>query len=60
MGIQREAEAAFLVKLRPVVDKVAKEKGLQLLLNLDAGVVAWFEPSLDLTGEITKQIAGSR
>jgi outer membrane protein len=60
MGIQREAETAFLAKLRPVVDKVAKERGLQLLLNLDAGVVAWFEPSLDLTTEITKQIATAR
>jgi Skp family chaperone for outer membrane proteins len=60
MGIQREAEAAFMVKLRPAVDKVAKNKGLQLLLNLDAGVVAWFEPSLDLTTEITREIVATR
>ena len=32
----------------------------ELLLNLDAGVVAWFEPSLDLTAEITNQIVASR
>jgi outer membrane protein len=56
-GLQRELETAFLFKLRPAVEKVAKERGLQLIFDLDATTVAWAEPSLDITADVITQLA---
>ncbi|HET9833112.1 MAG TPA: OmpH family outer membrane protein [Vicinamibacterales bacterium] len=57
LGIQRDAENAFVVKLKPALAKVAQDKGLQLVFNVDEGAVAWFDPSLDITGDVVKQLA---
>jgi outer membrane protein len=61
LGAQRDIESAFLVKLRPAVEQVAKDKGLQLVLNLDAESVVWADPLLDITPDVVKQLgrAGS-
>jgi outer membrane protein len=56
MGAQRDVESAFLAKIRPALDQVAKEKGLLLVINEDVGLVAWADPALDLTPEIIKRI----
>ena len=34
-----------------------KSKGIQLAFNLDAGQLVWFDPSLDITAEVVKQVA---
>jgi Skp family chaperone for outer membrane proteins len=57
LGAQRDIESAFLVKLRPAVETVAKEKGLQLIVNLDAESVVWADPALDITADVVKQLA---
>jgi Skp family chaperone for outer membrane proteins len=57
MGIQRDAESAFVMKLKPALAKVAQEKGLQLVFNVDDGQVAWFDASLDITSDVVKQLA---
>src|SRR5204863_8926698 len=57
MGIQRAAESAFLVKLKPVLERVAEDKRLQLVLNVDGPQVVWFDPALDLTSDVVKQLA---
>ena len=57
LGIQREAENAFVMKLKPAVAKVAQDKGLQLVFNVDEGQVAWFDPTLDITSDVLKQLA---
>ena len=56
MGVRRDAESAFLLKLRPAIERVIKDNGIQLLFNFDSGVLAWGEPSLDVTGEILKHV----
>ena len=56
MGVRRDAESAFLVKLRPAIERVVKDNGIQLLFNFDSGVLAWGEPSLDVTSEILKHV----
>ena len=56
LGVQREVENAFVFKLKPAIEKVAKDKGLQLVFNLDEGAVEWFDPSLDITSDVVKQI----
>ena len=57
LGIQRDAENAFVMKLKPALAKVAQDKGLQLVFNVDEGAIAWFDPSLDITGDVVKQLA---
>jgi outer membrane protein len=56
-GARRELEGAFLAKLRPAVEQVAKVKGLQLVLNADTGVLVWGEPSLDITPDVVKELS---
>ena len=56
MGVRRDAESAFLVKLRPAIERVVKDNGIQLLFNFDSGVLAWGDPSLDVTSEILKHV----
>jgi outer membrane protein len=55
-GLQREAESAFLAKLKPVLEDVIKERDLNLLLNEDAGTIAWADSSLDLTADVVKRL----
>jgi Skp family chaperone for outer membrane proteins len=57
MGMRRDAENAFVVKLKPALTKVAQDKGLQVVFNIDDGQVAWFDPSVDITTEVVKQLA---
>ena len=56
MGVRRDAESAFLVKLRPAVERVIQDNAIQLLFNFDSGVLAWGEPSLDVTNQIVTLI----
>jgi Skp family chaperone for outer membrane proteins len=56
-GVQREAESAFVFKFKPAVEKVAKERGLQIVFNLDEAPIAWVDSSLDITPEVVKQLA---
>jgi outer membrane protein len=57
LGTQRDIESAFVGKLRPAVEKVAKAKGLQLVVNLDANMVVWADPAVDITSDVVKQLA---
>jgi Skp family chaperone for outer membrane proteins len=56
MGVRRDAESAFLVKLRPAVERVIKDNAIQLLFNFDSGVLAWGDPSLDITDQVINQV----
>jgi outer membrane protein len=56
LGLQRDAETAFLAKLKPIVAQVVKDKGLNVLFNEDSGMIAMADPSLDLTDEIVKRL----
>jgi outer membrane protein len=56
MGVRRDVESAFLVKLRPAIERVIKDNGIQLLFNFDSGVLAWGDPALDVTPLIIKHV----
>lgn len=58
-GARRELEGAFLAKLRPAVEQVAKVRGLQLVLNADTGVLVWGQPSLDITPDVVKELSAA-
>jgi outer membrane protein len=53
--LQQQLQLDFQRKLSPVIQQLAAEKGLQILLSqTDAGLV-WAEPGLDLTAEVIKR-----
>ena len=52
LGVRRDLENAFLAKLGPAVNSVAKKRVLLFVLNQDSGVLAWADPSLDITTDV--------
>ena len=52
LGVRRNLENAFLAKLAPAVDSVAKKRGLLFVLNQDSGLLAWADPRLDITPDV--------
>src|SRR5688572_15559872 len=59
--LQQEVQNDFLKKVNPVLDQVANEKGVHLVLNADAQFIAWAHMGLDLSPEVVKKLdAGSK
>ena len=55
-NLQQDLQAEFQKKLFPVLEKLSKEKGLQMLFSgADAGLI-WTDPGLDLTVEAVKML----
>jgi Skp family chaperone for outer membrane proteins len=52
LGVRRDLENAFLAKFGPAVDSIAKKRGLLFVLNQDSGVLAWADPTLDITTDV--------
>jgi outer membrane protein len=54
--LQQELQGEFQKKLFPLLQEMAKEKGLHALLSAqDAGVI-WADPGIDLTSEAIKKL----
>jgi len=55
-NLQADLQEVFHRKLMPVLQKIAQERDLQLLLSLqDAGIV-WWDTGLDITADVVKQL----
>jgi len=54
--LNTELQRSFMLKLSPVVQQIAAEKGLQVLLVRDEVGLLWFDAALDLTAEITRRL----
>jgi Skp family chaperone for outer membrane proteins len=53
--LQQQLQNDFQKKLFPILQQMAQEKGLHVLLSLaDVGAI-WWDPGLDLTGEAIKK-----
>jgi len=57
LGLQRDIESAFVLKLQPAIEQVAKAKGVQVVVNLDDASIVWADPALDITAEVVTQLA---
>ena len=54
--LTNELQQEFQVKLNPIVDAVAKEKGLHLVLSIaDSGAV-WVDTGLNISAEVMKRL----
>src|SRR6185295_18345205 len=54
--LQQEVQNEFVKKLTPVIDAIAQEKGLQIVLNLPESGISWAAPGLDLTADVIKKL----
>jgi len=54
--LQNEVQNDFARKVQPLIDQLAKEKGLQLVFNAGDAGFAWVDPGLDLSAEIIKKL----
>lgn len=53
---QNELQQQFNRRLGPIVQQVATEKGLHLILIADPQVIYWADTGLDLSAEITRRM----
>ena len=58
--VQTEVQNDFIKKVSPIIEAVAKEKGLQLVFDLNNAGLAYFDPSLDLSSEVIKKLDGGK
>ena len=54
--LQQEVQNEFLKKVQPIIDQVATEKGLQIVLNANEAGIAWANLGLDISSEIIKKL----
>jgi outer membrane protein len=55
-ALERELNTEFQRKLNPVVDQIAKEKGLHMVFSVRDSPVVWVETGLDLSEEVIKRL----
>jgi outer membrane protein len=58
-GLQSELQVDFQRKVGPVVDAIAKEKGLHFLFDISSSGAVWWDSGLDLTAEVIKRLDAS-
>jgi len=51
----QDLQAEFQQKLFPVVDQIAKEKGLHMVFSIADSGILWSDPGLDVTAEVIKR-----
>ena len=57
--LTQDLQNVFQTKLNPIIDQVAKEKGLQLVLSIaDSGAV-WADTGLNISAEVMKRLDAS-
>jgi outer membrane protein len=54
--LQQEVQNEFIKKVSPIIESVAKEKGLQLVFDLNNAGLAYFDPALDVSLEVIKKL----
>jgi len=59
-ALQAELQVEFQRKLNPILEQVAKEKGLQFLLDIANSGAVWVDTGLDLTQEVIRRLDASK
>jgi outer membrane protein len=54
--LQNEVQQDFIKKVSPLIEAVAKEKGVQMVFDLQNAGLAWWDPGLDLTNDVIKKL----
>jgi len=53
---QHELRGSFEKQVLPVVEEIAKEKGLYAVFGADLGIALYIDPALDISGEVIKRL----
>ncbi len=58
--LQNEVQQDFIRKVSPLIEAVAKEKGVQMVFDLQNAGLAWWDPGLDLTSDVIKKLDAAK
>jgi outer membrane protein len=58
--LQQEVQSEFIKKVTPIIEVVAKEKGLQFVFDQGNSGMVFAEPGLDLTTEVIKKMDANK
>ncbi len=59
-ALQTELQVEFQRRLNPILEQVAKEKGLHMLVDIQNSGAVWVDTGLDLTSEVIKRLDASK
>ncbi len=54
--LQNTERDAFVARVMPIVRQIANEKGLQMVLNYQDGLLLWVDSGLDLSAEVARRL----
>ena len=52
----QQLQQEFMVKLNPVIDRVANDKQVHMIFNAGESGLVWAAPGMDLTAEVIKAL----
>lgn len=55
-AMQADFDIAFRAKLAPIIEEVAKEKGLQFVFGLEEAAILWWSPAVDISEDVVKRL----
>jgi len=59
-ALQTELQVEFQRRLNPILEQVAKEKGLHMLVDIQNSGAVWVDTGLDLTSEVIKRLDAAK
>jgi outer membrane protein len=59
-AFQQKALADFGDKVKPIIEAIVKEKGLQAVLRAESGVIFWADPGLNISDEVVKRLNATK
>ena len=59
-SLQTELQVEFQRRLNPILEQVAKEKGLHMLVDIQNSGAVWVDTGLDLTNEVIKRLDAAK
>ncbi len=54
--LQTEVRDAFVTRVMPIIQQIAVERGLHLVLNYQEDLMLWVDSGLDLSAEVAKRL----
>ena len=54
-NLQRQTNTELQEKVRPILEQLAKERNIRMILNAESAV-AWGDPGLDLTAQVVERL----
>jgi Skp family chaperone for outer membrane proteins len=56
LNLRRQVETEFAAKVTPVIDTVARERGLHFVFDAETGPIVWLAPVADISDEVVSRL----